>query len=90
MKRGVPGSTVKCGPPLHLPERMKVTATILPTRKETVSVELGEGGTVEDLMRALSYLPDGWIAVKGDRPVPSDEVLSDGDEVKLFSVVSGG
>jgi sulfur carrier protein ThiS len=69
---------------------MRVQATILPTRRETVSVELGEGSTVEDLIRALSYLPDGWIAVRGDTPLPSDEPLRDGDEVKLYSVVSGG
>lgn len=69
---------------------MRVAATILPTKKETVPVELPEGSTVEDLVRALSYLPDGWIAVRGERPIPADEPLSDGDEVKLISVVSGG
>lgn len=69
---------------------MRVTATILPTKKETVPVELPEGSTVEDLVRALSYLPDGWIAVRGGRPIPADEPLTDGDELKLISVVSGG
>lgn len=69
---------------------MKVTATILPTRKETVSIELEEGSDVEQLVRALSYLPDGWIAVRGGQPVPMDEPLKDGDDLKLISVVSGG
>ncbi len=69
---------------------MKVTATILPTRKETVTLELGEGSTVEQLMRALSLLPDGWIAVRDGTPLPVDEVLEDGDELRLISVVSGG
>jgi len=69
---------------------MRVKATILPTRKETVSVDLEEGSTVEQLVRALSYLPDGWIAVRGGQPIPMDEELKDGDEVRLVSVVSGG
>ena len=69
---------------------MRVTATILPTKKETVSVELPDGSTVEDLVRALSYLPDGWVAVRDGRPIPMDEPLSDGDDVRLISVVSGG
>jgi len=69
---------------------MRVTATILPTRKETVSVELKEGSTVDELVRALSYLPDGWIAVREGQPIPMDEALKDGDDLKLISVVSGG
>ncbi len=69
---------------------MRVTVTILPTKKKTVSVELPDGSTVEDLVRALSYLPDGWIAVRDGRPIPVDEPLTDGDELKLISVVSGG
>ncbi|MCU0858996.1 MAG: MoaD/ThiS family protein [Thermoplasmata archaeon] len=69
---------------------LRVKATILPTRKETVCVDLEDGSTVEQLIRALSYLPDGWIALRDGVPVPLDEVLHDGEEVRLFSVVSGG
>jgi|APLow6443716910_1056828.scaffolds.fasta_scaffold480315_1 sulfur carrier protein ThiS len=69
---------------------MRVKATILPTKKETIIVDLEEGATVEQLIRALSYLPDGWIPTRDGTPVPSDEVLKDGDELRLFSVVSGG
>lgn len=69
---------------------MRVTATILPTRKETVCVDLDDGSTVEQLIRALSYLPDGWIALREGTLLPLDEVLHEGDEVRLFSVVSGG
>jgi sulfur carrier protein ThiS len=69
---------------------MNVKATILPTRKETVCVDLADGSTVEQLIRALSYLPDGWIALRHGNPIPLDEGLRDGDEVRLFSVVSGG
>ena len=69
---------------------MRVTAHLLPTRKETRVVELDQGATVEALIRGLGLLPDAWIAVQGEEPVPIDHVLSDGDDVRLISVVSGG
>lgn len=69
---------------------MKVTAHLLPTRNETRTVELHETARVEDLIRALGLFPDAWIAVREDRPLPIDEPLIDGDDVKLVAVVSGG
>ena len=69
---------------------MKVTARLLPTRKETRVVELEEGSTVEDLIRKLELYPDAWIALRGNDPLPSDEELAEGDDIKLVSVVSGG
>lgn len=69
---------------------MMVTVHLLPTRKEIRRVELAEGAKVEDAVRALGLLPDGWIAVRGGVPIASDEPLRDGDEVRLVSVVSGG
>ena len=69
---------------------MKVTLHLLPTRKERKVIELKTGATVESAIRALALYPDAWIAVRGDEPLPLDEVLNDGDELKLISVVSGG
>lgn len=69
---------------------MRVKVRLLPTQKRTRTVELGSRATVEDAIRALGLYPDAWIPVKGDTPVPLDETLSDGDSLKLISVVSGG
>jgi len=69
---------------------MKVTVHILPTRKEKKVVDLKNGSSAEDLIRSLGLYPDGWIPVKGDHPIPLDERLTDGDELKLIAVVSGG
>lgn len=69
---------------------MRITLNILPVRKERKVIELKEGATAESAIRALGLYPDGWIPVRGDEPVPLDEVLRDGDELKLISVVSGG
>ena len=69
---------------------MLVTVHLLPIRRETRKLELRDAATVEELIRTLELLPDGWIAVSDGEPVPIDHVLSDGDVVKLVSVVSGG
>ncbi len=69
---------------------MKVVLTLLPTRKERKIVQLKKGATAEDAIRAIGLLPDGWIPVRRDEPVPLDELLEDGDELKLIAVVSGG
>ena len=64
--------------------------TILPTRKERKVVQLKKGATAEDAIRAIGLLPDAWIPLRNDEPVPLDEDLRDGDELKLIAVVSGG
>ncbi len=69
---------------------MRVKVRLLPTQRRTRTVELGSRATVEDAIRALGLYPDAWIPVRGDTPVPLDETLSDGDSLKLISVVSGG
>ncbi len=69
---------------------MKIKVHLLPTKKEAKMLELERGATVESAIRMLGLYPDAWIAVKGDSPIPLDEALRDGDEVKLIAVVSGG
>ena len=69
---------------------MKVNVTTSRARSEPKTVELDDGAVVEQLIRQLGFLPDGWIALRGGEPVPIDRELSDGDDVELISVVSGG
>jgi sulfur carrier protein ThiS len=69
---------------------MKVKVRLLPTRKETKTIEIKKGSTVSELIMSLGLYPDAWIPVKGDTPIPLDDVLEDGDELKLIAVVSGG
>jgi len=69
---------------------MKVTFHLLPTSKQTKTLELKDGAKVEDAVRVLGLYPDAWIAVRGSEPIPSDGPLADGDEIKLVSVISGG
>jgi len=69
---------------------MKVKVQLLPGKKRPKVVELKGRATVEDVIRALELYPDAWIAVRGETPVPLDERLKDGDDIKLISAVSGG
>lgn len=69
---------------------LKVKVQLLPTRKETRTLELKKGAKVEDALRALDLFPDAWIAVRDRTPIPLDEELKDNDNIKLISVVSGG
>jgi sulfur carrier protein ThiS len=69
---------------------MKIKVRLLPTRKESKTIEIKKGSTADDAIRALGLFPDAWIPVKGDTPIPLDDVLEDGDELKLIAVVSGG
>jgi sulfur carrier protein ThiS len=69
---------------------MIVTLHLLPTRKETRRLNLEKGATAEGAIRALGLYPDQWIPVREDTPIPLDEELRDGDELKLIAVVSGG
>lgn len=69
---------------------MRVTVHLLPTRKETFTLDLPDGATAEGAIRALGLMPDGWLAIRDGEPLPSDEELLDGDELRLVSVVSGG
>jgi sulfur carrier protein ThiS len=69
---------------------MRVTVQILPTRKETKRITLEEGATAETAIRRLGLFPDQWIPLRDDGPIPIDEVLRDGDVLKIVAVVSGG
>lgn len=62
----------------------------------SMSLEIGEGGTVGDVMRAVAALPGAstlprspLIAVNHSYARQTD-VLSDGDEVALIPPVAGG
>ena len=68
---------------------MRVTAEILPGRREE-SIELGPAAKGLDLLKVLRLAPDAHILMRGDGPIPADEVLSDGERIRVIVVVSGG
>ena len=52
--------------------------------------ELKNGSSIEDMLGELQIRRKVVVAVNGDEEKGLDFVLSDGDEVLVFTVVSGG
>jgi len=48
------------------------------------------GMTLLDSLRKMEILPEGIIATRNGEMILEDEILKDGDEVKLIAVISGG
>ncbi len=69
---------------------MKVAVKSFPRGEVDKSIDLPKGSTAIDLFKVLGLRPDNWIVAIGDRVVPDDTVLKEGDSVRLLSVVSGG
>ncbi|MEM3648918.1 MAG: MoaD/ThiS family protein [Thermoproteota archaeon] len=58
--------------------------------RETRIVELEENSRIEDLLKTLRISVSEVVPVKNGVIVTEKELLGEGDEVKLLSVVSGG
>ncbi len=69
---------------------MKVHLRFRPRRIEDQSVEVPEGATVMDVMRAAGAEVDTYVAVRSGTPIPEDSVVVDGEELLLLSAASGG
>jgi sulfur carrier protein len=67
---------------------LRVKIRILGDGEKTV--ELREGATVADALHAAGLLTSEYVITRGGRVIAEDEKLSDGDELVLYPVVSGG
>jgi sulfur carrier protein ThiS len=63
-----------------------VKVTILPDRE----VHDVEAGTVADVLRRLGLHRDAHLVVRGEEILTTDVRLTDGDEVEVLRVISGG
>ena len=52
--------------------------------------EVKAGCMLQDALKKANILPEGVIAVRNGEMILQDEILKDGDVVKLVSVISGG
>lgn len=69
---------------------MQIHTTFRPRRRDDTTVELSDGATAADLMRAVGEHVDVTVCVRGGAPIPEDAALQDGDEITLVSAASGG
>lgn len=52
--------------------------------------EVRPGMTLLSSLQKIEVLPESVIATRGGEMILEDEILNDGDEVKLIAVISGG
>jgi len=52
--------------------------------------EVKPGMTLLDSLKKISILPESVIATRDGEMILEDEILRDGDVVKLIAVISGG
>lgn len=71
--------------------RVRIVATLhgFPPPKER-ELDLPEDARADDAPRALGIRPELVLVFRGERPLPGDEPLADGDRIRVLRVVSGG
>jgi sulfur carrier protein ThiS len=52
--------------------------------------EVRPGMTLLSSLQKIEVLPESVIATRGGEMILEDEILRDGDEIKLIAVISGG
>ena len=52
--------------------------------------EVKPGMTLLDSLKKINVLPESVIATRGGEMILEDEILKDGDTIKLIAVISGG
>ena len=52
--------------------------------------EVKPGMTLLDSLKKINILPEAVIATRSGEMILEDEILKDGDVVKLIAVISGG
>ena len=53
-------------------------------------VEVRPGMTLLDSLKKAGILPESVIATRGGEMILEDEILKDGEVIKLIAVISGG
>lgn len=59
-------------------------------QRATQEVDLADGATGLDLLGKLGLAPDAHLLIRGDAPIPLDDLLADGERLRILAVVSGG
>ena len=70
-------------------DSMKITVKILPLNS-IKEVDLKSGLKVYDILKKINLRPDTCIVLKGNTPIPVDEILDEEQELSILQVASGG
>ncbi|HEX2021637.1 MAG TPA: MoaD/ThiS family protein [Candidatus Thermoplasmatota archaeon] len=69
---------------------MKVHVTLHGFQPRERDLDLPDGARADDAPRAMGIHPELVLVFRGERPIPGDAPLSDGDRIRVLRVVSGG
>lgn len=69
---------------------MRVHATLHGFAEKERELDLAVDAKADDAPRALGIRPELVLVFRGDRPLPADEPLREGDRLRILRVVSGG
>ena len=68
---------------------MKIKVKISRTN-ETKEVNLENGTSVQGLLKKINLKPDTIIVLNNNKPIPIDDELTNGEELTILQVSSGG
>jgi sulfur carrier protein ThiS len=69
---------------------MRVRVTRFPRPNVEEAIDVDAGSTAEAVVRRLGLHPEAVLVVRENSSIPLDCELSDGDQIKVIHVVSGG
>lgn len=69
---------------------VRVQATLHGFAEKERELVLPDGARADDAPRALGIRPELVLVFRGDRPLPADAPLVDGERIRVLRVVSGG
>jgi sulfur carrier protein ThiS len=69
---------------------MRVHATLHGFAEKERELELPDGAKADDAPRAIGVRPELVLVFRGERPLPADAPLEEGDRIRILRVVSGG
>lgn len=55
-----------------------------------MEIQLEKKSIIDDLLKKLNLRPDTVVVMNKDKPIPIDDVLTDGQELTILQVSSGG
>lgn len=67
---------------------MAVTLDYIGKNSEKINID--KSMSVKKLLESLNINPVSVLVMRDNQLIPEDVIVNDGDELKIFSVVSGG
>ena len=68
---------------------MMITVKILP-QKISKEIDIENGSKMYDLLKKINLNPDNIIIIRGNTPVPVDDILNNEQDLTIIQVASGG